>query len=101
MVYNNPHRWIIVNHADRKIWKLCKFSNPCGIFRNMKVLKSPRARKIFADLASQGQLSAFVASTTTIPQDKGEVKVREFKTGSKSIKTRVINRYDAEEALPA
>lgn len=68
----------------------------------MKVLKSSRARKIFADLASQGQLSAFVASTTTVPRDK--VKVREFvvhnKTGSRSIKTRVVNRYE-EEALPA
>lgn len=85
--------------------EIIHFLGPCGIVQNMKVLKSSRARKIFADLASQGQLSAFVASTTTIPSAKGDdVKVREFvvnhKAGKKSIKTRVVNRYE-EEALPA
>lgn len=85
----------------RKFRKLHKFLYLYGIFRDMKVLKSPKAQKIFAVLATQGQLSAFVASTTTIPQKKGDAKVHEFNTGSQSIKTRVINRYESEEAMPA
>jgi len=66
----------------------------------MKVLKSPRAREVFAELATQGQLSAFVASTTTLPKKTGNDKAHEFKNGSTRIRTRVINRYAAEEALP-
>lgn len=83
------------------------FVAPCGIVLIMKVLKSSRARRVFADLASQGQLSAFVASTTTVQSAASDpVKVHEFvvrhKAGEKirSIKTRVVNRYE-EEALPA
>lgn len=72
----------------------------------MKVLKSSLAKKVFADLAAHGQLSAFVASTTTLDNKVlGRDKVFSYldKQNSKETKitTRVVSRIAESEAVGA
>lgn len=74
----------------------------------MKVLKTPLARKVFADLASQGRLSEFVASTSTMtPQSEPKREYFELTRALGNgkvitrVTTRVISRNQEEEASTA
>lgn len=74
----------------------------------MKVLKSSLARHVFADLASQGQLSSFVASSS-LAEKHAQASSKTFKiivhfgesTKKKVVSTKVIPRVYEEEALSA